>query len=89
MCDLRTLTSSPRPRRVACAGKEPQNLFQISGVVRAFSPIDRAVLKSKLIELEHETGIRCGIQETDPDPSFSAFSDTEPKTQRLVKTLTR
>lgn len=70
-------------------GKEPQNLFQISGVVRAFSPIDRAVLKSKLIELEHETGIRCGIQETDPDPSFSAFSDTEPKTQRLVKTLTR
>ena len=70
-----------------------QNLFQISGVVRAFKPVDRAHLKARLIALEKDTDIRCGITETAPDSSVSAFasesSNSQPRLVRSVSGLAR
>jgi hypothetical protein len=58
----------------------------MSGVVRAFSPIDRQRLHATFAALEQETGIRCGITETEPDPSFSALhvSQETPRTSRTI-----
>lgn len=72
-----------------------QQRFQITGVVRAFCPVDRATLNAKLIALEHDTGIRLGITETESDMSFSAFSNAGAAANRpvgvpsrLIKTMT-
>lgn len=54
-------------------GHSTEQLFQIEGAVRAFTPVDREHLEARLIEFEKQSGIVCGIQETAPDPSFSAF----------------
>ena len=77
---------------------ELQQLFQMSGVVRSFVPVDRAALEARLVAFESETGCRIGIVETDNDPSFSAFRSTTvatpkgsgaaAKVSRLVKTVT-
>ena len=62
--------------QTAIGSNELQQLFQMSGVVRAFSPIDRPALEERLVEFEQQTGCRIGIEETDADPSFSAFRST-------------
>ena len=86
-----------RPRHHLAVEQEVQQLFQMSGVVRAFTAIDREHLEERLVAFEKETGCRIGITETDPDPSYSAFRSTTirpPATaaskpvRRLVKTIT-
>jgi len=73
--------------------QETHQVFQISGVVRAFSPIDRKTLVQRLIafEADHaEDSMRLGITETEPDPSFSAFqsSSTSKPQSLLARTIT-
>mmetsp|Transcript_62253 Transcript_62253/g.103458 ORF Transcript_62253/g.103458 Transcript_62253/m.103458 type:complete len:445 (-) Transcript_62253:146-1480(-) len=65
---------------------ELQNVFQITGIVRAFVEVDQRALKEQLVQLESETGIRIGIQETYVDESFSAFGSPDRQPSRLVKT---
>lgn len=74
---------------------ELQQLFQMSGVVRAFVPVDRTKLDQRLVAFETEHGCRLGITETEVDMSYSAFrspsiasSATASKASRLVKSLT-
>lgn len=55
---------------------ELQNFFQMSGVVRAFVPVDRTALEARLVVFERESGCRLGITETEPDTSYSAFRST-------------
>jgi len=59
---------------------------QITGVVRAFSPVNRALLNERLIAFENKFNIRMGVTETAPDPSFSAFTSAEKK-RSLVRTM--
>ena len=64
----------------------------MSGVVRSFVPIDRALLERRLVAFEAEHGCRLGITETDPDTSYSAFKSTALRgagpTSRLVRKMT-
>ena len=69
-------------------GQHETRRFQMSGVVRAFSPIDRQRLHATFAALEQETGIRCGITETEPDPSFSALHVSQ-ETSRTSRTIAR
>jgi len=74
----------------------PQVVFQVSGVVRAFCPIDRQELDRRLIafEGEHATNaIRVGLTETEHDPSFTAFAGSTgtsiaTKARGLARTVT-
>ena len=89
---LRSTKSGGADETVADASTK-QQLFQIDGVVRAFSSIDRVALEAKLAHFEKENGIRLGIQETQPDPSFSAFTADRivrrsSMSSKLVKTIT-
>lgn len=72
----------------ALATNELQQLFEVSGVVRAFSQVDRVALEVKLIEFEKQEGIRIGIVETEPDPSFSAFAP-ESQTNAIASNISR
>jgi len=56
---------------------QSQTIAQVQGAVRAFTPIDRAELAARIASFEADTGYRLGIEETEPDLSFSAFK-TEP-----------
>lgn len=71
------------------SGGEPNAVeqhAQITGVVRAFSPVNRALLNERLIAFENKFNIRMGVTETAPDPSFSAFTSAEKK-RSLVRTM--
>ena len=75
-----------------------QQLFQMSGVVRSFVPVDRQRLDAALVAFEGAQGVRIGITETEGDESYSAFRSTavprEPATSaakavgRLARTIT-
>ena len=88
------LKTTPSGQELGVAPNEQQKLFQINGVVRSFTPVDRAALDAKLVAAEKQFGIRLGIQETQPDPSFSAFASdrtavaSESARDRLVRRLT-
>lgn len=53
----------------AAKSDEVTQMFQMTGVVRAFVPIDREALKAKAIAFEKKAGVKVSIQETDADPS--------------------
>ena len=75
--------------QTSLGSNELQQLFQMSGVVRAFSPIDRSALEERLVAFEQQTGCRIGIEETDADPSFSAFRSTSiPRPSKASKLRT-
>jgi len=68
-------------------GGSPNEIEQqanISGVVRAFSPVNKTTLEEKLLAFEQKFNIRIGVTETAPDPSFSAFSESK---RGLVRTM--
>ena len=83
----------------AATGEHPvQQLFQMSGVVRSFVPVDRQRLDAALVAFEEANGVRIGITETEGDESYSAFRSTAmPRTSaasaakavgRLARTIT-
>ena len=63
---------------------------------RVLPSLYRAALTKRLVAFEDETGVRLGIQETQADPSYSAFRSTTSRdvpgnattAARLVKTMT-
>jgi glycine cleavage system regulatory protein len=69
------------------AHDEPEQLFQMSGVVRAFKHIDRDALQQRLVAFEKAHDMRLGISETEIDTSYSTFRSTTDST-RLKRTIT-
>jgi len=70
--DVKSLACNQHWQKTA-QHEEVEKLFQITGVVRAFTDVDRDLLNRKMAELEAKEGIRIGLTETAVDPSFSAF----------------
>lgn len=91
--DINSLECKQHVQRTTAkdGSSEDQQFFMISGVVRSFSQVDRKRLEQRLAAFEKAEEMRIGIQETDPDPSFSAFASTESPSstaKRLVRTVT-
>lgn len=70
---------------------EVTQMFQMTGVVRAFVPIDRESLRAKVLAFEKEQGVRVAFKETEADPSYSIFKSTTiaPSSRKLVRTITK
>jgi len=73
-----------------------QQLFQLTGVVRAFDSFgaaERRRLQEAVLDFERREGIRLAIEETEPDPSFSAFVPAqtagEAGGRKLAKAITK
>jgi len=64
-----------------------QQLAQITGVVRAFNPIDMAQLNRKLIMFEQEYGVRVGITETDPAPTYSPLAEVHAEKKGIARRI--
>jgi len=87
--DITSLEAKQHRQASLATPGEVQQIIQVSGVVRAFTPIDRAQLEAAIIAAEAELGVRIGIEETDPDPGFSPMgTDTGHGKRSLLKTVT-
>ena len=81
--DVHTLSCNQHWQTALKEGhEETEKLFQITGVVRAFDPIDREELERKLVAFERAEGVRVGISETEVDTSYSAFRSSNVQVSR-------
>ena len=91
--DITSIECSQRQQIVLHSdnNNETKQMFRVSGVVRSFSPVNRSELKATLAAFEEKHGIKCAIEETLTDPTFSALSpsaDGASGRRKLVQRLT-